>query len=37
MFYAAPEKNMKLVEIIAVTDDECVAGVLDGFSINWRL
>jgi len=34
MFYTAPEENMELVKIIAVTDDGCVAETMDGYAVN---
>ncbi len=34
MFYTAPEENMELVKIIAVTEEGCIAETLDGFSVN---
>ena len=34
MFYTAPEENMEMVKIIAVTDDGCVAETMDGFAVN---
>ena len=34
MFYTAPEENMELVKIIAVTNDGCIGETLDGFSVN---
>jgi len=34
MFYTAPEENMELVKIIAVTDEVCIGETLDGFSVN---
>ena len=34
IFYTAPEENMELVKIIAVTDDGCIAETFDGFSVN---
>ncbi|MEX0861989.1 hypothetical protein [Nitrosopumilus sp.] len=34
MFYTAPEHNMEMVKIIAVTENGCVAETLDGFAVN---
>ena len=34
MFYTAPEENMELVKIIAVTDDGCIAETMDGYAVN---
>ena len=34
MFYTAPEENMEMVKIIAVTEEGCIAETLDGFSVN---
>lgn len=34
MFYTAPEENMEVVKIIAVTENGCIAETLDGFSVN---
>ncbi len=34
MFYTAPEENIEMVKIIAVTESGCVAETLDGFSVN---
>ncbi len=34
MFYTAPEENMELVKIIAVTDEGCIGETLDGYSVN---
>jgi len=34
MFYTAPEENMEMVKIIAVTDDGCVAETMDGYAVN---
>jgi flagellar basal body-associated protein FliL len=34
MFYTAPEENMELVKIIAITEDGCIAETLDGFAVN---
>ena len=34
MFYTAPEHNMEMVKIIAVTENGCIAETLDGFSVN---
>lgn len=34
MFYTAPEENMEMVKIIAVTDSGCIAETLDGYSVN---
>ncbi|GKS67621.1 hypothetical protein YTPLAS73_11680 [Nitrosarchaeum sp.] len=34
MFYTAPEANMEMVKIIAVTDAGCIAETLDGYSVN---
>jgi len=34
MFYTAPEENMELVKIIAVTDNGCIAETMDGYAVN---
>ena len=34
MFYTAPEANMEMVKIIAVTESGCIGETLDGFSVN---
>ena len=34
IFYTAPEENMELVKIIAVTDDGCIAETMDGYAVN---
>jgi len=34
IFYTAPEENMELVKIIAVTDEGCIGETLDGYSVN---
>jgi len=34
MFYTAPETNMELVKIIAITDEGCIGETFDGFSVN---
>jgi len=34
MFYTAPEENIELVKIIAITEDGCIAETLDGFAVN---
>ncbi len=34
MFYTAPQENMELVKIIAVTDEGCIGETLDGYSVN---
>ncbi len=34
MFYTAPEENMELVKIIAVTEEGCIAETIDGFAVN---
>jgi len=34
MFYTAPEHNMEMVKIIAVTGNGCVAETMDGFAVN---
>lgn len=34
MYYTAPEENMELVKIIAVTEDGCIAETLDGYAVN---
>ena len=34
MFYTAPEQNMEMVKVIAVTESGCIAETLDGFSVN---
>ncbi|MDH3656789.1 MAG: hypothetical protein OEM77_01445 [Nitrosopumilus sp.] len=34
MFYTAPEENMEMVKIIAVTEEGCIAETMDGFSVN---
>jgi hypothetical protein len=34
MFYTAPEHNMEVVKIIAVTEVGCIAETMDGFAVN---
>lgn len=34
MWYVVPEKNMELVNIIAITEAECIVETVDGFTIN---
>ena len=34
MFYTAPEENMEMVKVIAVTEEGCIGETLDGFSVN---
>ena len=34
MFFTAPEKIEERVKIIAVTDQGCIAGTMDGFAVN---
>ena len=34
MFYTSPEEVAERVEIIAVTDDGCIAETIDGFAVN---
>lgn len=34
MFYTAPEENIELVKVIAVTEEGCIAETLDGFAVN---
>jgi len=34
MFYTAPEEVAERVEIIAVTDEGCIAETTDGFAVN---
>ena len=34
MFFTAPEQNMEMVKVIAVTEAGCIAETLDGFSVN---
>ena len=34
MFYTAPEEVMERVEVIAVTEDGCIAETSDGFAVN---
>ena len=34
MFYTAPEENIELVKIIAITEEGCIAETVDGFSVN---
>ena len=34
MWYVAPEENMELVKIIAITEAGCIAETLDGFAVN---
>lgn len=34
MFYTAPEHNMEMVKIIAVTENGCIAETMDGFAVN---
>lgn len=34
MWYVAPEENMEMVKVIAITNDGCIAETLDGHSVN---
>ncbi|MDH3501968.1 MAG: hypothetical protein OEL69_05635 [Nitrosopumilus sp.] len=34
MWYVAPEENIELVKVVAVTDKGCIAETLDGYSVN---
>jgi len=34
MFYTAPEENMEMVKIIAVTENGCIGETMDGFAVN---
>ena len=34
MFYTAPEHNMEMVKIIAITESGCIAETMDGFAVN---
>ena len=34
MFFTAPEANMEMVKIVAVTDSGCIAETMDGYSVN---
>ena len=34
MWYVAPEENIELVKVIAVTESGCIAETLDGYSVN---
>lgn len=34
MYHTAPEENMELVKIIAVTEEGCIAETLDGYAVN---
>ncbi len=34
MWYVAPEENIEMVKVIAVTDKGCIAETLDGYSVN---
>ncbi len=34
MFYTAPEANMEMVKVVAVTEAGCIAETLDGYSVN---
>jgi len=34
MWYTAPEANIELVKIVAVTEDRCIAETFDGFAVN---
>jgi hypothetical protein len=34
MYYTAPEANMELVKIVAVTKDGCITETFDGFAVN---
>jgi len=34
MFYTAPEENMEMVKVIAVTESGCIGETLDGYSVN---
>ena len=34
MWYVAPEENIELVKVIAVTEEGCIGETLDGYSVN---
>lgn len=34
MFYTAPETNIEMVKIVAITEAGCIAETLDGYSVN---
>lgn len=34
MFYTAPAERMEMVEIIAITEDGCIAETMDGHAVN---
>jgi len=34
MWYVAPEENMEMVKVIAITESGCIAETLDGYSVN---
>ncbi|MDH3657709.1 MAG: hypothetical protein OEM77_06195 [Nitrosopumilus sp.] len=34
MFYTAPEENVEMVKVIAVTESGCIAETMDGYSVN---
>lgn len=34
MFYTAPETNMEIVKVVAVTESGCIAETMDGYSVN---
>ena len=34
MWYVAPEENVEVVKIVAVTEVGCIAETLDGYSVN---
>ncbi|MGH1566932.1 MAG: hypothetical protein ACRBB5_05870 [Nitrosopumilus sp.] len=36
MWHVTPEKNIERVEIVAVTESECIAEIFDGFAVNIR-
>ncbi len=34
MIYTAPETNIEIVKVIAVTESGCIAETMDGYSVN---
>ncbi len=34
MWYTAPEENMELVKVIAITESGCIGETLDSFAVN---
>ena len=34
MWYVAPEENIEMVKVVAVTDAGCIVETLDGFAVN---